>query len=357
MTIMTVVALRLLFTPLPALATSSCPSADVTKILFDSLNLSLPELSSVASAYARGATEEACGLLSNYYLTTDTGKSLRLPSAPVSGTGTAGGAADSALKDVYDFYGEVSTVPRNVTCGGVSGGLDWTYSGPIHDEEYFVALNRHAIFDSLLAAWNTTGNSRYSRLFDNLTADWVCQYHPAPTNIVGAGKAGPWETLQAGIRASGPWPAAFFGFQRSANFRNSTRLAMLASIAEHGEFLNKFASRGNPNFRSMQYHGLANLAAYWPEFLRAPEWLETACEGILADVNSGVYPDGVETEQTSSYHLVALHSFDHFVNVVRQVPHLDTHQVHLTHHIRDVVEKMWNYTAYVSPATSILHPW
>jgi len=234
-------------------------------------------------------------------------------------------------------------------------GLDWTYWGPIHDEEYFVALNRHAIFDSLLAAWNTTGNPCYSRLFNNLTADWVCQYHPPPTSIDGAGKAGPWETLQAGIRASGPWPAAFFGFQQSSEFRNSTRLAMVASVAEHGNFLNKFAGRGNANFRSMQYHGLANLAVYWPEFLNSSVWLQTACEGILADVNSGVYPDGVETEQTSSYHLVALHSFDHFVNTVRQSPNLDAHQLHLTHQIRDVVERMWNYTAYVSPHTQTHH--
>ena len=271
------------------LAESSCPSPELTKVLFSSLNLSLPGLASVAAAHARGATEEACSLLSGYYMVSDAGKPLRLPSTPTPGTGTVGGDADAALKDVYSFYGEVSQVPRNVTCDQAPGGLDWVYGGPVHDEEYFVALNRHAIFDSLPTAWNTTGNPSYPRLFDNLTADWVCQYHPEPASIDGVGKAGPWETLQAGIRASGPWPAAFFGFQQAAEFRNSTRLAMLASVAEHGQFLSKFASRGNPNFRSMQYHGLANLAAYWPEFLDASAWLETACSGIVTDVNSGVY--------------------------------------------------------------------
>jgi hypothetical protein len=224
---------------------------------------------------------------------------------------------------------------------------------------YFVALNRHKIFVSLLAAWNSTGNPVYPRLFDNLTADWVCQYRTAPSSIKGAGKAGPWETLQAGIRASGAWPTAFFGFQRSPHFKGSTRLAMAASVAEHGNFLHSFAGRGNANFQSMQYHGLANLAVYWPEFLNASAWLETACSGVLADVTSGVYPDGVETEQTSSYHLVALHNFDHFVSTVRQMPHLDTHLSHLTHQIRGVVEKMWNYTAYVRsppPRPSVLRP-
>ena len=134
---------------------------------------------------------------------------------------------------------------------------------------------------------------------------------------------------------------------------------MAASVAEHGNFLHSFAGRGNANFQSMQYHGLANLAVYWPEFLNASAWLETACSGVLADVTSGVYPDGVETEQTSSYHLVALHNFDHFVSTVRQMPHLDTHLSHLTHQIRGVVEKMWNYTAYVRsppPRPSVLRP-
>lgn len=66
------------------------------------------------------------------------------------------------------------------------------------------------------------------------------------------------------------------------------------------------------------------------------------------DVVRSRYPDGVENEQTSTYHLVALHSFDHFVNTVRQIPSLDEHLLHATNHIRDAVERMWNYTAYVS---------
>ena len=128
--------------------------------------------------------------------------------------------------------------------------------------QYFVALNHHEIFTTLLSAWNSTGNPAYPRLFANLTADWVCQFFVAPAEIKGSGEAGPWETIQAGIRLGHPWPAAFYGFQRAPEFRAATRLAMAASVAQHGAFLNRFADRGNPNFRSMQFHGLANVAAF-----------------------------------------------------------------------------------------------
>ena len=170
-----------------------CPSPALVTGLFKALNLSLPELSSVAKAHDRGDTEAACALLSAYYTDSQTGGPLRLSSTPPPSAGSVGGDADAALHDIYSFYGEVSKVPRNVTCAGMGGGLDWVFWGPIHDEEYFVALNRHQIFVSLLDAWNLTGNPAYPRLFDNLTADWACQYHPAPAVIHGAGPAGPVE--------------------------------------------------------------------------------------------------------------------------------------------------------------------
>eukprot|EP01051_Picozoa_sp_SAG22_P028577 SAG22_NODE_10151_length_550_cov_0.893570_1_plen_143_part_10 len=142
-----------------------------------------------------------------------------------------------------------------------------------------MALNRHEIFGDLLTAWNTTGNPAYPALFDNLTADWIAQNRP-PSDISGSGPPGPWETIQVGIRMDGPWADAFFGFQHATLFKPSTRLSMIASVAEHGRFLHDFASRGNPNFESMQYRGLGRIAMVWPEFLNSSEWLSTAAAGL-----------------------------------------------------------------------------
>jgi hypothetical protein len=122
-------------------ATPACPSPALTSSLFAALNLSIPALSSVAAAHARGDIEVACALLSAYYAGAETASSLRLPAAPAPGTGVAGGDADAALKDIYSFYGETSRVPRNVSCEGRPGGLDWEFSGPIHDEEYHASVH------------------------------------------------------------------------------------------------------------------------------------------------------------------------------------------------------------------------
>ena len=117
---------------------AACPAAPLTEYLFASLERSLattPALAPVKAARGRGDNEAACRLLSAYYDTSPAGAAFRLAAAPPAGTGRAGGAADAALNDTYDFYGEVARVPRNVSCDGRSGGLDWFDWGPIHDEE------------------------------------------------------------------------------------------------------------------------------------------------------------------------------------------------------------------------------
>lgn len=54
----------------------------------------------------------------------------------------------------------------------------------------------------------------------------------------------------------------------------------------------------------MQYAGFATLGVVFPEFNNADQWIEQATQQTLADIRSGVYADGVETEETSSYHKV-----------------------------------------------------
>eukprot|EP00051_Salpingoeca_urceolata_P009135 m.111978 g.111978 ORF g.111978 m.111978 type:complete len:104 (-) comp16149_c0_seq3:229-540(-) len=94
----------------------------------------------------------------------------------------------------------------------------------------------------------------------------------------------------------------------------ATRLAHQKSPAhcfqDHGRFLEEFGSSGNPNFQSMQYWGLATVALTLPELTNASKWLTGATDGVKQDMHHGVYPDGVETEQTSGYHYVATRCFD-----------------------------------------------
>ena len=96
--------------------------------------------------------------------------------------------------------GEIGVVPRNAT----TGGLEWMWLGPVGDLQFPIALSRHAIFGPLVAAWNSTGNAVYSRLFDNITADWV-QAVPPPADG-SQDTHGLWMSLEPGIRMSASWP-------------------------------------------------------------------------------------------------------------------------------------------------------
>jgi hypothetical protein len=77
--------------------------------------------------------------------------------------------------------------------------------------------------------------------------------------------------------------------------------------------------------------------------LRRENRLSTAAAGIAKDMASNVYPDGVENEQTSSDHLVALSQFNGFVGDAELSGNEQLPSIKL---LRDGVERMWNYTAY-----------
>eukprot|EP00039_Didymoeca_costata_P022284 m.4202 g.4202 ORF g.4202 m.4202 type:complete len:684 (+) comp2922_c0_seq1:124-2175(+) len=309
---------------------SSCPSPSrTTKLLMSQLNLSYPGLEAVNHAVKSGDEEGACSLLCQYYRDENNVPFWRRAPRP-PGTGKVGGTADDALKDKYDFYGEVGVVPRYS-----NGSLDWHYEGPIGDDEYMYALNRHEIFMTLVDAYQATGNDVYSHLFDNLTTDWIASNPYSEKDTFG-----PWRSLESGIRMDESWGYGFFGFQHVESFRNSSRLAMVSSFGDHGEYLAQYAAVGNANFRSMQYLGLATVALVFPELQGSAAWYREATEGVLKDMGTGVYPDGVETEQTSLYHYVATRSFDGFRNITDACHH------YLDPNVRHVVEGMFNYLAY-----------
>ena len=82
-----------------------------------------------------------------------------------------------------------------------------------------------------------------------------------------------------------------------------------------------------------------------PELNDAASWYTMAEAAILKDATAGVYPDGVETEQTSNYDVVALDSFDHLFEVARQSGRAADPQ------LARIIERMYNYVAYsIDPA-------
>lgn len=264
-------------------------------------------------------------------------------------------------------------VPRNP-----DGGLDWMYTGPDNDREFCYDLNRHSIWHDwtgdedpgFLTAWLQTGNPEYPAAFDSRLVDWVNHNLPGPAAEEEKGGAAAaaaaaasretadaaraalsnnnacsWRTIESGLRTGSSWPTAFFGFQQSPDFKASSRCAMIAAFAVHGRFLLEHGTQGNANWQSIQLNGLGTLGLTMPELNGAASWYAMAEAAILKDAIAGVYPDGVEIEQTSNYEVVALGSFDNLFEVARQSGRAPDPQ------LATIIEQMYNYVAYsIDPA-------
>ena len=152
-------------------------------------------------------------------------------------------------------------------------------------------LNRHFYFGDLVAAYNSTGNSIYTKYFDALVKDWVLHLpcniatesmvtavegsSQSSLNVGNAAAAGtntsecvplgskeayrypvckwdsglggkcltgttesPWRSLEMGIRmCESVWPSAFFAMQQAEEFTTDARVLMLLAVAEHTKAL------------------------------------------------------------------------------------------------------------------------
>jgi hypothetical protein len=84
---------------------------------------------------------------------------------------------------------------------------------------------------------------------------------------------------------------------------------MLLGVHEHGLALLKYGDQGAPNWRMQQYAGLATIALAFPELAGSTTWLNASLTGLQREIFIEVYPDGIETEQTSSYDLMSANNF------------------------------------------------
>ena len=366
-----------------ATAGNICASnATLGKAVIAAMNLTKPGLEQAATAAAAGDAGKACEAIAKYYRTGTSAAWLRF--GPVAaGHGRVGGAVDEMVQhDIFTGFpspaGPVK-IPRN----GSGGGLSWTWWGPDHDDEFMNVLNRHQYFASLLGAWNQTGNGVYASYFDRLVRDWVlhlpcsganatdttagkcvplgdaqhgrvCQWDEA--TMGGACATGamesPWRSLEMGIRMAGPWPQAFFGFQQASEFTTDGRVLLLLGVSEHFQGLlvdGGHAGRGTVNWEMTQWRGLLSAAAAFPEVSGAAEVAAASMHYLTDFLESGVYPDGVETEMASGYDMGT--AGDYYASLKLNT---DAGLPAPPATFYNRVEAMYNYGAYVADQNGCL---
>lgn len=319
---------------------------ETIRSLFSNLDLEYPGLEPVSQALQSADTVTAASRLVTYYKNSESGHWLREKSYTFDSTEDRN-RAEQLLNDKITRNG-LAEIPKTD-----NGGWDWTYHGPRNDAEFGYFINRHRFFIDLLRGWQVTGQAAYAEKFDLLIRDWIL-HNPLPDKdhrvweVLQTTTAEldwrdinevNWRVLEAGNRMGDTWPQAFFGFQNAEDFSPAGRLLMLAGIPIHAQYLKEHHSIGH-NHGTMELNGLGLAGLAFPEFRHADEWADYALEKMEDELEIQVYPDGVQTELTSTYQLVALRHFETLIenyrNAGRSVSDLYLKRV----------EEMYDYLAY-----------
>lgn len=292
--------------------------------IFQNLNLDYPGLQEVKKAYESNNIPLACKNLLNYF-----GKSNRILKdlPPVSQKSTT--TADSILQDIYTFQNVSGKVPRLA-----NGHLKWAHNGPEDDIEWAWALNRHYPTRDLLDAYAETGHPKYAQYIDQFTKDWITSSWPYPAV---KSSTAMWRGLEVSFRVK-MWSQVFFGLWNTRLISPATQLLILSSLPEHAHYARNFHAQGN--WLTMEISGLATVASSWPELKESKTWMDYSIKTMVASMKDQIYPDGVQTELTSSYHFVALSNFKLFADICRK------NNVPLPEYYTKTLEDMYNYLAF-----------
>ena len=293
------------------------------KSIFQNLNLNYPGLEQVKKAYESGNLALACKNLLNYY----SKSKLVLQNLPESSEQTTS-AADSILQDIYTFQNVSGQVPRLA-----DKHLKWAHNGPEDDIEWAWALNRHYPTRDLLEAYLKTGNSKYAQYINQFTKDWIISSWPYPAV---KSTTAMWRGLEVSFRVK-TWSRIFFELWNTNLISPATQLLILSSLPDHTHYARNFHAQGN--WLTMEISGLATVASSWPEFKESKAWMDYSIETMVASMKEQIYPDGVQTELTSSYHFVALSNFKLFADICHK------NNVQLPEYYTKTLESMWNYLA------------
>lgn len=279
--------------------------------LFEEINLDYAGLEKVKQSYEEGEMVKACNFLLDYFETNGYAEHLRKEQPAQSNQTIA--AADTILKDVFT----IQEVKAKVLYGE-DGHRDWYYKGPNNDREWAWLSNRHQQLNQVLTTYFKTGNPKYAIYIDLFLRDFILKSQPYPEKKT---RGSIWRGLEVSFRAK-VWPRIFYSMINSEYLSDATKLLILSSLPDHGDYNRKYHAAGN--WLTMEMTGLTSIATHFPEYKRSEEWFAYAVEKMTESMVEQVYPDGAQKELTAHYHYVALKNFEEFKHtcdlVKRELP-------------------------------------
>ncbi|MDR1666441.1 MAG: heparinase II/III family protein [Bacteroidales bacterium] len=297
--------------------------------MLQQLRCDAPGMAKVAAAFADKQLTLACEHLLEYYRTAEAPDDLYRRHIWWEVVSPEKEADLMIRQGIYtENKSHQAAVPRTS-----DGHLDWNFRGTVGDMEWAWALNRFYHAEILLDAYRKTGNPVYAKAIDLHVKDWIIAGMPYPAR---KNSTAMWRGLETAQRAE-IFTEIFYKSVKSGQLSPASLLLLLSSIPEHAHYLNRFHSAGN--WATIEMAALATIAAAFPEWKASGEWIRYAAGVMSAEIEKQVYPDGAQTELSSSYHRVALKNFDHLYRICRRK------QIALPENYRSRIEGMWHYLA------------
>jgi hypothetical protein len=307
--------------------------------LIQALDLSRPELEGVRTAWQKHDLAAARHAFAEH-LRARTNVHWRPNAASQSESETSGEqrTADDAVERAFTVVNIRYQFPSRTE-------IDWAFNPTAQpnsknalNHEWTWQFNRMYFWPPLAHVYRATGQRKYADELTRGIVSWIAA-NPVPAKAENVPYSR-WRTIEAGIRMFASWPDVFFSMvgDRVA-FGDDALLAMVDSMRQHAEYLDKFPTGGN--WKTMESNGLVHVGVLFPEFKDAARWREDGIKRQHEELSVQVYPDGAQKELAPGYHNVALKQFFGTLDLAR------ANHVGLPPDYAQALEKMFDVNLYL----------
>jgi hypothetical protein len=301
------------------------------------LDLQRPELAAVRVAVEKKDWTSAGQALVAHIRQRETPRWFRdwreRPKTPVAKPNTAN--ADKLLAREFTFIKGTYKAPARI---------DWSHNAMTEGEsatiEWNAQFNRHFHFKPLVDAYWQTGQEKYAREVVEQMVAWI---EDCPILLWGSGNSPyhhAWETLNTAIRVGDTWPDALYRIMDSPALTDEALVMILKSLVEQTEHMVRWPSTAN--WLTAESLGVLSTGVLYPEFQRAPQWREIALERLYGQLDTEVYPDGLQIELALGYNNWVLRQFANVLKLTR----LNGLQEEVPADFQQRLESMYNYQLY-----------